>query len=503
MTLPRCFIDSTSSKKPWVLATSLPFITLLFSAALASVTAISGWWFDDLYSLWASDPATPFNIAFKERIITDSNPPLYFSLLYFLRQVISDDKTAVIAMNVGAIIAAGIAVYIPSRRVGLNGLAIAGIAAFALSGPVLYFGPEGRSYVMALSIAFVASWYAAMAIAGFPEQLTLKRAVALGCLAALTHVYAALFCGSLAAGLLVLAGFGGRREFVKPALALGLSASVVFGIWLSIAFETRANIDWIVLSTRNVLNAALSVKQLAVGSNWQLFILMAIFIFGLFNRRSRPLFIVFCVCFLLFALLPIIVSFVQPIIRNRYWQIGGAALPVLAVFAARLWILEGLRTPSRLSLTAGGAALFFLGASCLLGFANATHYMPSKPFWRGADIVRPLLARCEGSSVHVYYENPSVPFVSFPWEMWDFQKLTGAPSSLFKDPRESATPFLKATASSCPVLGWAEDSLDWQKLSDAKLLKLLKIEASMDEVTILRQKTGFVILKRSADKPSS
>src|SRR5271166_2137385 len=147
MALSQYITRSLYSKTPtWVVVVSLICIALVFSGELASVSAVSGWWFDDLFSLWASDRTLPFDVAFSERILPDSNPPLYFSILYFVRQLIPDDGMAIIAVNIGAMIAAAVAVYIPSRRVGLSGLAIAGIAAFVLSGPVLYFAPEGRSY---------------------------------------------------------------------------------------------------------------------------------------------------------------------------------------------------------------------------------------------------------------------------------------------------------------------------------------------------------------------
>ena len=213
-----------------------------------------------------------------------------------------------------------------------------------LSGPVLYFASEGRSYVMALSIVFVASWYTALVMSGFPA-LTLKSATILGCLAAITHVYAALFCGSIAAGLLAVGFLYKRKDLLKPGLALGLSASVVFAIWLSIAFDAVRNIAWIQFSVRDVLNAALSVKEIALGANVLAAVLFVICSYGLLNRKSRPLFLVFSIAFLLFALLPIITSFAQPIIRDRYWQIGAAALPVLLLFAARTWIFESYKAP--------------------------------------------------------------------------------------------------------------------------------------------------------------
>ena len=494
---------SIGTKIPaWLTIVLVLCAALLFAYELASVNAISGWSFDDLFSLWASEPTLPFLAVFRERIITDSNPPLYFSLLHLLRQPIPDDGMVVVAVNIGAIAAAAAAVYMPSRQADVSSLAIAGIAAFALSGPVLYFAAEGRSYVMALSIVFVASWYAALVILGFPA-LTLKKAAILGCLAALTHVYAALFCGSIAAGLLTVGLCCKRKELLKPSLALGLSASLVFAIWLGIAFDTLGRIAWIEFSAIGVLNAALSVKEIALGSNLLAIVLLVIFFYGLLNKKSRPLFLVFLIAFLLFALLPIITSFVQPILRNRYWLIGAAAFPVLMLFAARTWILEKVETPAGNRLAAGSTVLCLLVASSALGIANATHYLPSKGFWRGADLVRALLAHCQEGSVHVYYENPSNPYVSLPWEMWDFHKLTGAPQAVFADAREKATPDLDVAASSCPVLGWAEDSSDWQKLNDADLIRLLKIRALLNEVQIVRYATGFVILKRPSEAPAS
>ena len=496
--------DPIFTKMPtWLAILLFLCVALLFAVELAFVSAISGWWLDDLTSLWASERTLPFTVAFRERILPDSNPPLYFSLLYFVRQIISDDGVAVFVLNVGAIIAASLAVYIPSRRLGLNGLAIAGIAAFVLSGPVLYCATEGRSYVMALSVVFVTSWYASLAITGFLEQLSLTRSIVLGCLGALTHVYAALFCGSLAAAFVALAVFSGRKERLKPGLALGLSAAAVFGIWLSIAFDSVKNIDWIRFTVRSVLDAALSVKELAFGTNLQAILIIALFAFGLLNVRTRSLFTVFCITLLLFTLLPVITSFVRPIITSRYWLIGAAALPVLMCFAARFWILEGFAALSRKSLIAGVAAVCFLFTSSALGFANARHYTFLKPIWRGADIVRPFLSRCPAASVHVYYGNSNKPYEAWESGIYGFSKLTRASPTLFADPQEDSTSHVPAEASSCPVLGWAEHTGGLKGLNDSEILKLMKIDASPDDVEFVRHHTGFVILKRRQYAPAS
>ena len=401
-------------------------VALVFTGELASVNAAGGWMLDDLFSLWASAPTVSFDVAFSDRILPDSNPPLYFSLLYFLRRLVPNDGVAVIGLNIGAIILAAAAVYVPSRRLGLSALALAGLAAFVLSGPVLYFASEGRSYTSALAIVFVTSWYAALAITGFPAQLSVARSAVLGCLAALTHVYAAIFCGSLAAGLVAVA-ITGRKELLKPGLALGISTSVIFGLWLGVAFDSIENMSWIVFSVRKVLDAALSVKELALGANFQVLVLAALLAFGLFSSSTRPLFAAFAIAFALFALLPVIVSsVVQPIIVSRYWQIGAAALPVMVIFAARLWVLEGFTGWNGKRLTAAVAASCFLVASSALGFANARHYTSLKPIWRGADVVRPLLSGCAPASVHVYYGNMSRPYVAWESGMLSFPMLTGA-----------------------------------------------------------------------------
>jgi len=497
MALFQYITRSLYSETPtWVVVVSLLCIALVFSGELASVSAVSGWWFDDLFSLWASDRTLAFDAAFSERILPDSNPPLYFSLLYFVRQLIPNDGMAIIAVNVGAMIAAAVAVYIPSRRVGLSGLAIAGIAAFVLSGPVLYFAPEGRSYLMALSIVFVTSWYAALAITGFPERLSLIRAAILGCLGSLTHVYAALFCGSLAAGLVTFVLFFKGKDLLKPGLALGLSASIVFVLWLAIAYNAIDRIDWIEFTVRKVLTAALSVKELAIGSNVGVLFVLALFVFGLYSAATRALFIVFCIGFLLYAALPVLTSFMQPIVTNRYWQIGAVALPVVVTLAARAWIVEGLAAPRMKTFIAAALALVFLVTSSFLGFANARHYMSSKPFWTGADVVRPFLAQCGGSAVHIYYDNSDRPYSPWPAAIWGFHKMAGTSQTAFLDAQDDSTPWLAAAISPCPVLGWAEHAWSWEELKDSDLLRLLKIEASPDEVNVLRHFRGFVILKR-------
>jgi hypothetical protein len=197
----------TSARTTWISGALLVGAGALFVAAEVSMNAANGWWTDELASLWASDVSLPFTRAFSERIAPDTNPPLYYVVLYWVRLLISDDRTAVLAVNIAAIMIAAGSVFVASQRAKLSRLAVCGIVAFGLSGPVLVYASEGRSYCLGFAVVFVASWYAALAIEYPHHRPASASFVALGAVAALTHVYAALLCGVLGAGLLASALF--------------------------------------------------------------------------------------------------------------------------------------------------------------------------------------------------------------------------------------------------------------------------------------------------------
>ena len=274
----------------WMGAALLVAASALFVAAEVSINAVNGWWADELTSLWASDVSLPFTRAFSERIARDANPPLYYTVLYWFRWFITDDRTAVLAVNIAAIMIVAGAVFVASRRAGLSRLAVCGIAAFGLSGPVLMYASEGRAYCLALAVVFVASWYVALAIKHSQQRSVLASFIALGALAGLTHVYAALLCGGLGAGLLTVASFSRRKDLVGPGLALGLSTGVVFAIWLSMGRSSLKSIGWIKFSSEAVFDAARYAGSLAVGWHFNLLFLILLAVFGIFDRATAIIF---------------------------------------------------------------------------------------------------------------------------------------------------------------------------------------------------------------------
>ena len=501
-------VDSLNgSRTRWMDGALVVGASAVFVAAEVSINAVNGWWADELASLWASDPSLPFMRAFSERIAPDTNPPLYYVVLYCARWLISDDRTAVLAVNIASIMIAAGAVFAASRRAGLSRLAVYGIAAFALSGPVLVYTSEGRSYCLGLAAVFVASWYAALAIRDPHRRPVLASFIAIGAVAALTHVYAALLCGALGAGLLTSALFSHRRDLVGPGLALGLSASMVFAIWVSMTWGSLSRVGWIEFSPRLVLRAAHDVEALTIGWLFNLFLLIALLVFGIRDRATRRFFITFGVAFTLFVLLPVVASFKQPIIVGRYWLLGASALTTLVTFAAWTWFSAGHRLAERrkMRLVAASGALLFLCASTMHGVVAAPSQVDRKGIWKGAKMVRPLLDDCPVGAIHVSTATgiDGNQYLSPEYLLWGFSKMSGASPSLFADVELKSTPTVSPAMTPCPVLGWAENNWGVSQATDAQLLRFLKIDASPDEVDIRRHLTGFVVLKRLLSKPSA
>jgi hypothetical protein len=459
------------------------------------IVAASNWWADELFSLWASDVSLPFSQAFRERIHPDSHPPLYYSLLYWARMVAWDDPSAIATINViGILFAAGTALWI-SMRSDLLGLACAGIAAFLLSGPTQLFASEARGYSLALSITFLASWYVAVLIQDPLRRPNNMALAGVGVVAALVHVYTALFAGSLAAGMLALTLFKGRKNLFWPGLVLGVSTSMVFLAWFSSVAGALTSILWIEFSLRSIYQAVSYVVHVSAGGWLNAMLLAALLMFGVGIKATRQLFLAFGTAFLVFALFPVVVSFHTPIVYGRYWLVGTPALIVVVFFAMRAWVLDALKWPDRRSpaMAALGALVFVCGSTAS-GFAAGYGIASGKKGWAGAKVVRPLIHSCPDHSIHV----ASVAIGPFRTFTWGFARMSSAPLALFVDSALESTPPLVAATSPCSVLGWGEHMPgELMKGTDVDILRFMKIAAMTTEVEILRHGQGFVILKRT------
>jgi hypothetical protein len=451
----------------------------------------NGFWIDEYFSLWASDPATPLARLLAERIFPDTNPPLYFSLLALLRLVVENPRSAFLILNLTAIALTALFMVVRGRNSGTLATALLATSLFIISGPVLYYVAEGRAYLMGLCAAFAIAWHGATVTESRAQPTDLIWFAALGVLAALAHVFAALFAGAFAAGLALEGLLNKRLDLFRAGLALGVSATAVFGVWLAFALPHMGNVAWIEFSFAAIREALWYVRQLTFGHALIALAVIAFLAWSARRTEMRPHLRIFAVAMALFAALPLLASFITPLVTGRYWLIGAPAILVVAAFALRTELRAASAGGADATRAAAGAALgaASLLAASLLGFVNAQTFMEAKPVWRGGAVVAPLLGDCAPGTVHV-------------WENHLYATASGAPESTFRDASRPDAPVLDASASGCTVLGWAEhvrrgdDYL--RAASDAELLSLLRIAATPDEVRILRHSSGFVVLKREA-----
>jgi hypothetical protein len=368
-------------------------------------------------------------------------------------------------------------------------LALVTGAFFLLSGPVLRYTVEGRGYLMALSATFVASWYCALAIEVPEKRPHLWSFGLIGLIAASIHLYAALICGCLAAGLTGSSLLARRKELLAPGLTLGIVASAITLLWISPAINSMDRMRWSELSFQSLLTAYWEVRQLAFGSRLAVLLLVALFTIGLMQPATRSLTAAFGLAFVLFLLLPILVSLKKPIIGARFWLIGAPCVVVFVSFMTRTLF-------ARRAFLGALVGVSFLVVTDINGFFVARASTAEKENWSGAAIVAPLLQHCPPGSVHVFTSWGFVPGFAF---------VAHAPQELFTSVDAPETVWIGATDSICPVLGWAEhvayrgnERLAWDfvlKASDDELLRLLKIRALPSEVDIYRHRGGFVVLR--------
>jgi hypothetical protein len=168
--------------------------------------------------------------------------------------------------------------------------------------------------------------------------------------------------------------------------------------------------------------------------------------------------------------------------------IGTPILVVFLTFVARS-ALSGRRVPSgrprRIAIGAGAVALLL--AMDGRGFDAARRMTAGLPFWKGTATVGPLLSQCGPTSVHVNLPPPL------------FAVAGHAPASTFVDAAIAPPARADNPHPDCPVLGWAENLKNGDDFmataSDGQLLELLGIAVPLVDVTILRHRTGYVVLR--------
>jgi hypothetical protein len=467
---------------------------LTFGFEQAYISGVNGWSWPELFSLVVTNPALSFSDAIA-KIAADSNPPIYLTVLYGIRKLIPDDVGAMFALNMLGLLVSAIAVIMASWKAGMLRLGLLGIVMFLLSGPVLRYALEARAYLLALGLCFVATWFCALAVEAPQRRPGLASFAFIGVLGALLHVYAALLCAALAAGVVVLAFAGRRRDLAAPGLVLGASASLVVLLWLVAllewAPEAMGNISWIQFTPQTILNTLWEVRTTALGEGLLTVPLVGLIVFGLIRPNTRSITLMITLANVIFIAVPLAVSIIKPIIVARYWLIGAPSLIVLMSFLVRTWSKEGFAIPRRcFSQLATGAAVTFLFASDVLGFGSARFFVASKMIWKGATFVASVVKHCPANSVHVDSHGFGAGVDAYAY-------IAHAPQAVFVDAAKASTPLVRVSDAMCPILGWAEavNMQDRLHRTDEELLRLLKIDSSPAQVQIDRHSSGYIVAK--------
>lgn len=467
---------------------------ILFTAGQVAIDQVNGWWIDELYALWASDKTTNFSKLFADRIAFDTNPPLYFSLLHFARLIVDNDRLAVILLNLLFLAIAGVVVFGSARRANYEKLSLVGLSAFLLSGPVMRYASEARAYFLSLMIAFVAAWFTAIAIKSPRSSPSLAAYMCVGVLAGITHLYAALLCCCLAAGLILLSIIDGRRDLMRTGLALGVSSGLVTSIWavllmIVVATGDQGHLGWMTLNWETLYAAYWEAKSLAVGSKAASLFFVAFALVLVITPCTRNLVIVFGTALVLFILIPLAVSMKMPIVSGKYWAIGAPVIIPLVCFAAAEW----LEAKGRLSSLGVGLAVCVLIASSVTGFFTGRFFVAQKPSWWGGELVRASANQCGPGSIHIY----NAPVGAIRDFRWGFAKTSGLPEDVFVDVTGPADGTIESSRTgSCNILGWAEHVLPLVG-SDDELMRRLQIEPS-EGTKVVRHSSGYVVLKKGA-----
>jgi hypothetical protein len=282
--------------------------------------------------------------------------------------------------------------------------------------------------------------------------------------------------------LIAYSYFDRRPGLRGPGLALGLSAGIVGLLFIAWGVRFAEQASWIEFSYESMLGTYWDIRDLVFGSRIAILLCVALFLIAMLLPSARGLAAVFGVAWVLFVLIPILASFVQPIILARYWLVGAPSIVVFVVLLMRALALDAHAVHPRLRVVAF-ACLAFLVLTDASGYSQAFSSTSGKPAWRGAALVTPILHECPSAVVHVN------GFVT------QFATAARVSDSMFVDASSPKTQFVRAGLSSCPVLGWAEhlSRLVVSGASDEELLRLLKIDASRSEVNIIRHAHGFVI----------
>jgi hypothetical protein len=251
-------------------------VAALFVAAVAlRRNAHEGAWFDEYATVWFSDPALGLRQLFVSRWASETNPPTYYAVIWFLRE---SGITSIRGLRAFSIVpyatVIGYAIWRALWSRTDRCLILAATLIFLGTGDHYRFLPELRSYYWQVLSAFGFSLSSALLLlraAGAGASDRLNRADALTCSVSLfmlmnLHFTAALLGGCLWLWALWFAWVQGDRRLVLFLLVTGVVSGGIAGASILIRIGLLAGqvrTFWIETSTTQAL---LMIGQIVLGA---------------------------------------------------------------------------------------------------------------------------------------------------------------------------------------------------------------------------------------------
>lgn len=390
---------------------------LLAAALVAMLQAGPGR--DDYYTLFVTQPGTPFPRAFVDLWLTDNHPPLFYALAWATNWLGADVETRRL-VNLPILIAGIAALVALARRADsdrivfiLYGMGLAGAM------PAVEKAAELRSYFLGLVAAAV--MMAALYVFARPRNETDRGplpwvVLSLTLLVALNlHFVLSLICGFIAgACLLRLCAARAWRTAGRLFLAcvIGTAPLLACLAWQFAEIEEETRTFWIDPSMTAAARQLVSIAYRSMAANWPLTILAAagLWLLVLRSRQDRRLddrlaFVLTIVGALLAALgLLLALHAWRPIIVFRYLN---PAFPVIALSSA-IGASIGLES-LRARASALAAAALTVGAIVSIGLN--LHFTMTRPSWYDSGrLVAAHVRQCGGTVVHASMGWGEAPF---------------------------------------------------------------------------------------------
>lgn len=449
-------------------------VALAFLIATILLLGHRSLWLDEFFSAAFASADQPFFKAMAESIATDSQPPLYYSLLHFWIAWFGDGAQAMRSANFLGFILLG-AAMIYSWRMPMSRAVWAVFWLLLFSSRFVWdFATEARSYFLTLSttsLLTVVGYNIAMRISAGKAVDTLSIVLlAIGSLiAGGLHYFGFIFSGSLIAALFGYALIAKQKKAALILFGVGALALAAEGAWIAYSLPRLwfdANHFWLrfdpLFDTRVFITSVFSSNLLIIA-----LVVIAIALRYRALLNNRPI-LVLGTAFMLGCVASLAISIKQPMFYHRYLSVY---TPVV-LFVSSYILLRGL---PRIATVATLAAALLISLPIAV-----SRSLPHRQDWQGAmsyiedhygtkcDTARFMTVHYRARDIILRYLGRGRNWTTVPFNQAGFDQ---------------------AAHLSCPVIAWASTV----SLEDAKN-RLSEVDLRGHEVAIVPFEGVFLVV---------